>query len=739
MNASICDIAKGYKIPVDHLRWYAAFHEKEKQVHIHMVVFSSDPKEGYLTKQGIREIKSAFAKQIYRQDMISVYERQTEYRNTLQRDAESVMVELIDKIEHGGIHSEKLERLTAELAERLKSTSGKKVYGYLPPTLKRIVDEIVDGLAKDERVSAAYALWQEMRDEVCRTYSENLPERLPLSRQKEFKPVRNMVIREALKLSEMPFTFEDEGIAAAEQDALPDGAEPIAAHPTEGNPSPDEADVHFCMAWSDSYREARTYLFGSEETPQDFMRAFELFKTEAQRGNALAMYDLGRMHADGLGGEADMEAAQRWYAKALDAFLAVEDEKANRYAEYRIGKLYAAGCGTEQDYTEAANWFGISSEQNYMYAQYSLAGLYRQGKGVAQDDAKAHGLYLRSASQGFPYAAFELGKMFRDGTGCAVDAVNAAEYFRQAFAGFRSLEKQSHDDKLQYRIGWMHLHGVGTEKDEALAREWFEKASRLGNAHAQYQLAKLILGATTQAEPEQVALAMAWLHKAAEAGQDCAQYALGKLYSQGNAVEKDIPKALAFFTQAAKQGNDYAAYALGKLLLERGDTGEGIRWLKQAADAGNQFARYRLGKIYLMGEAAPKDVDAAIAYLTASAGQGNQYAQYTLGKLYLLGREVERDRDTAMRWLSLSAAQGNTYAQYFIDHMDDFRGTPAASAVLRMLHHMGSIFRDNSTADGIHVGMQIDKKLRRKMKQKKIAMGHKADDHEQEQKYIMKQ
>jgi TPR repeat protein len=232
---------------------------------------------------------------------------------------------------------------------------------------------------------------------------------------------------------------------------------------------------------------------------------------------------------------------------------------------------------------------------------------------------------------------------------------------------------------------------------------------------------------------------MAWLHKAAEAGQDCAQYALGKLYSQGNAVEKDIPKALAFFTQAAKQGNDYAAYALGKLLLERGDTGEGIRWLKQAADAGNQFARYRLGKIYLMGEAAPKDVDAAIAYLTASAGQGNQYAQYTLGKLYLLGREVERDRDTAMRWLSLSAAQGNTYAQYFIDHMDDFRGTPAASAVLRMLHHMGSIFRDNSTADGIHVGMQIDKKLRRKMKQKKIAMGHKADDHEQEQKYIMKQ
>jgi hypothetical protein len=133
VNASICDIAKGYKIHPDHLRWYAAFHEKKNQVHVHMVVFSTDPKEGYLTKQGIREVKAAFAKQIYRQDLISVYEKQTRYRDTLQDDAEGVMAELIAKMTHGDIHSEKLERLTVELAERLKCTTGKKVYGYLPP------------------------------------------------------------------------------------------------------------------------------------------------------------------------------------------------------------------------------------------------------------------------------------------------------------------------------------------------------------------------------------------------------------------------------------------------------------------------------------------------------------------------------------------------------------------------------------------------------------------------------
>lgn len=105
---------------------------------------------------------------------------------------------------------EGVELLTGELAERLRNVKGRKVYGYLPPQVKQLVDAIVDELARDERVASAYTLWQEMRDEVCRTYSSTLPERKPLSRQKEFKPVRNMVIREALKLTEQSMTFTDE-------------------------------------------------------------------------------------------------------------------------------------------------------------------------------------------------------------------------------------------------------------------------------------------------------------------------------------------------------------------------------------------------------------------------------------------------------------------------------------------------------------------------------------------------
>ena len=200
----------GYRIPLEHLRWYAAFHRKEDSVHIHMVVFSSNLKEGYLTKQGIRQVKSAFGRRIFRQDLLHIYEQKTEYRDALGRDAERTMAELIAQMETGQLQNENLEQPILELSRRLQNTNGKTVYGYLPPTAKALVDAIVDELAKEERVAAAYDLWNQMREEVCRTYSEQLPERLLLSKQKEFKAVRNMVVREVLQLGRGEHPTADE-------------------------------------------------------------------------------------------------------------------------------------------------------------------------------------------------------------------------------------------------------------------------------------------------------------------------------------------------------------------------------------------------------------------------------------------------------------------------------------------------------------------------------------------------
>lgn len=717
-------IADAMKIPWEQFHWYASYHDEGTHPHVHMICYSADGRSGFLDQGGIAKIKSGLAKNIFRQELIEAYRQQTQRRDELVQQSGEVMKELIRQMLSGTLENPRMEQLMGELAQRLKSTSGRKQYGYLKAPLKAVVDEIVDELAKDSRVASAYDLWYQLRDEVLRTYRDDLPDRLPLSRQTEFRRIKNLVVEEAVRLGEhtevfTPADTQEPSQAAENADPEPE-AEPVDTPDVSGEAPP-------AVVWSARYKQARTFLYGDDDTPQDCEAAYRLFMEETLGGNALAMHDLGRMFMDGIGVDADADQAQIWYAKALSAFQTVERQRPNRYVEYRIGKMYAGGLGTEQDDAAAAKWFSQAAEQGYQYAQYSLAGLYSRGKGIPQDDAKALELYTLAAAQGFPYAAWELGKRYRDGIGCASDERQANRYFSMAYHGFRTLADQRPDDRLQYRIGWMLLHGVGTEHDESAALEWLEKSAELKNPHAEYLLAKHIL-ADSAAAPERINQAIDWLTQAAESGLDYAQYTLGKLYRDGRPVRQDTTQAVIWFSQAAEQGNQYAMYALGKLRLEADDPAAALRWFRQSADLGNQFAQYQLGKLLLSGDGVTKDVAGAVRWLTESAEQGNQYAQYALGKLCLLGKDVPQDREAAVRWFTLAAEQGNEYAQFFLDHMNDAPSFFASAT--RLLHHMGRVFQDQALPPSGGISF-VDSKLRRKIREKKIAMGHKPDDHEE--------
>ena len=247
-------IARAYKILPSHLKWYAAFHEKERSVHVHLVIFSTDPSEGYLTKPAILELRSALTRQIFKDDLKNIYVQQTAYRDQLQEDALEVVESLIQKMQNGDLKNPKLELLITELAERLQNYSGKKVYGYLPPATKRIVDAIVDELASDERVAEAYSLWQDMRDEAFSFYSKAKPERVPLSQQKEFKPVRNMVIREVVQMMEQQqgesVEYDVPQYAAPELKAPTENVSSDAEHntpPRQEHRDPPPESVSACM------------------------------------------------------------------------------------------------------------------------------------------------------------------------------------------------------------------------------------------------------------------------------------------------------------------------------------------------------------------------------------------------------------------------------------------------------------------------------------------------------------
>lgn len=524
------DMAEAMKIPWEDFRWYAAFHDEAHHPHVHMVCFSADPSKGFLTKQGIAQIKSGLAKEIFRQDLTELYQKQTQRRNELNTDAQAALRGVIKEMQSGNIQNAHIEERLQYLADRLRFLSSKKQYGYLKAPLKAVVDEIVDELAKDPRVASAYNLWYELREDVLRTYKDDLPERLPLSEQKEFKRLKNLVIEEAVKLGQRQQVFHPDDI---QDDDPAEQAEGEQAKQTKGHSS-DESN---------------------------------------------------------------------------------------------------AGQG---------------------FAQYALGKKYRDGQGVERNIQKAVELFTLAAKQGNSFAAFALGKMFL-----------------------------SNDASLP--------------RDEATALNWITYASERGNQFAQCYLGKLLLKGA-DGIPQDTNAALRWLRASVDQGNVYAEYALAMAYLKGKIVPKDALKALEL--------------------------------LRHASSQDHQFAQYQLGKMLLQGEEAPKDVTAAVHWLTVSAMHGNQYAQYALGKLYLLGKDVEKDKASAAKWFQMAADQGNEYAQYFLKHMDDPVGQSPAAAVITLLHSLANIFREQSQFPTSGIVVAVDRKLLRKIKAKKIAQGHKADDHE---------
>ena len=188
--------------------------------------------------------------------------------------------------------------------------------------------------------------------------------------------------------------------------------------------------------------------------------------------------------------------------------------------------------------------------------------------------------------------------------------------------------------------------------------------------------------------------------------------------------------------QVADQGHLVAQYSLAKLYLsddlEVRDTRKGMNWLYTAAVNGSHYAMYRLAKELFKGDLIKRNSDAAVEWFTRSAERGNPYAQYMLGKLYLAGKEVPRDEEKAAYWLTQSAEQGNQYAQYLLNHLEENRPPSAMLAVTRLLHHMSRIFRDNSVPKSRPGGIQIDRKRLKKLQEKRMALGHNPNDHEEQ-------
>lgn len=194
-------IAKAHGIPLDKLCWYGAFHNEKHHPHVHLMLYSKDDIDhGYLNNKGIELMRKTFGKEIFRADLQEIYDRQTQYRNLLTSEAIEEFDSLADSIKFGLCYNPMITQKVADLAARLQSVKGKKVYGYLPLEVKRQVDDIVVELEKDETVKRLYDLWYLAKCEVENTYTDHFSPKLPLAEENVFKPIRNAVIKRAFEL-----------------------------------------------------------------------------------------------------------------------------------------------------------------------------------------------------------------------------------------------------------------------------------------------------------------------------------------------------------------------------------------------------------------------------------------------------------------------------------------------------------------------------------------------------------
>lgn len=597
----IDDIAAAQKIDRKNLKWYAAFHDKENNPHVHIVVYSQNPKEGFLTNVGIEKIRSVFANDIYRDELQNLYQKQTAVRDKLRSESDMLMKSLVSELRDGNYSDPQLENLIQKLFVQLKNSKGKKQYGYLKPEVKKTVDDIVSCLAENTAIQKMYSEWCELEKEKYMTYTSAVKSFPTLAENKVFKPIKNCVINTVLNMNCTLDSPECEiDVADSDEITVIDDSEPQGEVISES----------YFMKWSSEYKSARDILYLEKDTET----ALELFKTEAQKGNVLAMFEVGKILE-----KDNTELSEKYYRAALDGFIFVEPEakKMKSYVQYRIGKMYNYGLGTEQNFCKAFEWFGKAAAAENKYAQYSLGSLYYYGNGTEQNFEKAFSLYKKSADKGNAYGCYRAAKMLESGVGAEINTELSAEYFKKAYSGFLLIEKNTDNADLQYKLGVMTLKGIGCDANIFKAAEFFIKSADNGNVHAAYRLGKIYLSD----DLKNLELAEKYLKIAAEKDDTYAMYSLAKLYLGG-----EIPmwrdEAISLLEKSASLGNTSSSYALGKLYLfgreiEK-DIDKAKEWLEISAAAGNEYAKNLLENMDRYNQSA---VQSAVASLLNSFGK----------------------------------------------------------------------------------------------------------------------
>ncbi|SCW34635.1 hypothetical protein SAMN02910456_00630 [Ruminococcaceae bacterium YRB3002] len=212
------EIAKNFRIRPETLAWYGAFHNESYHPHIHLIIYDRENK-GFINEEGIENIKSMFAHAIFSEEMFNLQNDKTAQRDKLRQVGKDEIEDIISRISNSHEDNLMLKALMIDLSERLKTHKGKKVYGYLKKDDKVLVKQIVDEIEKIPAVKELYDLWYEKQEGIYQIYKSDMPTRISLSENTDFKSIRNAVVQAADELGNIQgldinnmFPDEDEDI-----------------------------------------------------------------------------------------------------------------------------------------------------------------------------------------------------------------------------------------------------------------------------------------------------------------------------------------------------------------------------------------------------------------------------------------------------------------------------------------------------------------------------------------------
>ena len=395
------DIAAAMHIPPQDFRWYAAFHDEGHHPHVHMMAWSVKPGQAHLDRDGIRSIRSQLTNDIFQQELLHVYEQKSVSRDELVRETRKVMLELSRQMRDTICEHTQAEQMIWKLSQQLGEVKGKKSYGYLPRPMKRQVDEIVDQLESIPVVNECYQKWWELQCQVNEFYSGKKQQRPPMSKQKEFRAIRNVVIREAENIRLGKITFEDEKME-------------------ERGEWVDNWEVSYeCLRLRARIEDSKLSLDQRDEAVEDLKRL-------AENGDVHAQYFLGLLYRDGGLLLPDTEQAAHWLELAAKRDLPA--------AQYALGKLYLSDDPEVHDTSNGFHWLERAARNGSTGAAYRLGKEYLTGKSAQKDAVKAAEYLRHAADQNHPWASYLLGKLYLTGNGVPKDEEAAWNCFRMANA-----------------------------------------------------------------------------------------------------------------------------------------------------------------------------------------------------------------------------------------------------------------------------------------------------------------